>query len=145
MALIIYVARAISSKQEYIKDFNSAFAYYRASSDVCGLIAPANLSTAILLFHLYFDDVYRQGFGEIHFVIAIAGDVCVFDADFIAEGLFQRSFALKHVVSRWREFMDASSDGGYQSQQAKIAIANGGWFGEGLAAAFKRNFLLLFF
>ncbi|HKK78798.1 MAG TPA: FtsW/RodA/SpoVE family cell cycle protein, partial [Phaeodactylibacter sp.] len=51
LALIIYVARAISSKQEYIKDFQSAFLpIILPVLVICGLIAPADLSSAILLF-----------------------------------------------------------------------------------------------
>ena len=51
LALIIYVARAISSKQEYIKDFNSAFLPIIVPIlIICSLIAPADLSTALLLF-----------------------------------------------------------------------------------------------
>ncbi len=51
LALIIFVARAISSKQDYIKDFNSAFLPIIVPVlIICGLIAPADLSSAILLF-----------------------------------------------------------------------------------------------
>ncbi len=51
LALIIYVARAISAKQDYIKDFNSAFLPIIVPIlIICSLIAPADLSTALLLF-----------------------------------------------------------------------------------------------
>src|SRR3954469_16584662 len=51
LALIMYVARVLSKKQENIKDFRSAFVPIVAPVIiVCGLILPANLSTALLLF-----------------------------------------------------------------------------------------------
>jgi cell division protein FtsW len=51
LALIIYLARTISAKQDYIKDFQSAFLPIIIPVVViCGLIAPADLSSALLLF-----------------------------------------------------------------------------------------------
>ena len=51
IALIIFVARSITLRQDNIKDFHSAFIPIMAPIIiVCGLIAPANLSTAALLF-----------------------------------------------------------------------------------------------
>lgn len=51
LALIIYLARSLSNKQEYIKDFKSAFIPIMVPIlIICGLIAPSNLSTSLLLF-----------------------------------------------------------------------------------------------
>ena len=51
MALILFLARTISSKQSHIKDFKSAFIpLLLPVLLICFLIAPADLSTAILLF-----------------------------------------------------------------------------------------------
>src|SRR5690606_10236307 len=51
ISLIMYIARSISLKQEVIKDFKSAFLPLMLPVIiVCGLIAPNNLSTALLLF-----------------------------------------------------------------------------------------------
>src|SRR5215212_8968272 len=51
LALIMYVARFLSKKQEEIKDFRKAFLpIVLTVSGVCALIAPANLSTALVLF-----------------------------------------------------------------------------------------------
>ena len=50
IGLIMYIARSISMKQEVIKDFRSAFLPLMLPIIlVCGLIAPNNLSTAMLL------------------------------------------------------------------------------------------------
>ena len=51
IALIIFVARALATKQDYIKEFKGAFLPIIAPIIlICGLIAPSNLSTAVLLF-----------------------------------------------------------------------------------------------
>ncbi len=51
IALIIYVARALTLKQEYINSLRQAFfPIIIPVVLVCGLIAPSNLSTAMILF-----------------------------------------------------------------------------------------------
>ena len=51
IALIIYVARALTVKQEYINSLRQAFfPIIIPVVLVCGLIAPSNLSTALILF-----------------------------------------------------------------------------------------------
>src|SRR5688500_19430983 len=51
IAIIMYSARSLSMKQEVIKDFKSAFLPLMVPIIViCGLIAPNNLSSALLLF-----------------------------------------------------------------------------------------------
>ena len=51
LALILYLARSISDKQDVIKGFRSAFVPIMLPIlIVCGLIAPSNLSTAAVLF-----------------------------------------------------------------------------------------------
>ena len=51
IALICYVARSISAKQDYIKSFKTAFVPIMLPVlVVCGLIAPSNFSTSALLF-----------------------------------------------------------------------------------------------
>ncbi|MCB0621171.1 MAG: FtsW/RodA/SpoVE family cell cycle protein, partial [Saprospiraceae bacterium] len=51
LALIIFVAREITRHKDYIKDFNKAFLPILVPIVIiCGLIAPADLSTALILF-----------------------------------------------------------------------------------------------
>lgn len=58
IALVAYLARSISVKQDYIKDFKSAFVpLLLPVIIVCGLIAPSNFSTAALLFGTLFSHV----------------------------------------------------------------------------------------
>lgn len=142
LALIIYVAREISSKQDYIKDFNSAFLPIIVPIlIVCGLIAPADLSTALLLF---LTCILMMFIGRVAikyiFLLLLLG-VVVFSMLILLREIFPGIIRVDTWVSRMQEFMDSTSDGGYQVQQAKIAIANGGWIGEGPGNSIQRNFL----
>jgi cell division protein FtsW len=142
LALIIYVARAISDRQDYIKDLRSAFIpIIMPVIIVCGLIAPADLSTAGLLFTtcLFMMVIGRVQLKYIFLLIALG---VVLMALLIAIGsAFPEMVRVDTWTSRIQEFIHGSD--GYQVQQAKIAIANGGWFGEGPGNSVQRNFLPL--
>jgi len=107
---------------------------------VCGLIAPANLSTALVLFvtcvALMF--VGRVSMKYI-FLLGLLG-VVVF-AGLIVIGRFAPDMVRVDTwVSRVQDYLH-NPDGGYQVQQAKIAIARGGIFGSGPGNSIARNFL----
>ena len=141
LALIIYVARAISSKQEYIKDFNSAFLpIILPVLIICGLIAPADLSTAILLF---FTSVMMMFVGRVaiqYIALLLMLGVFVFAMLVLLGEFFPDVIRSETWVSRVRAFME-EPDGGYQVQQAKIAMANGEWLGLGPGNSIQRNYL----
>jgi len=141
MGLIMYVARSISMKQEVIKDFKSAFLpLMMPVIIICGLIAPNNLSTAMLLFVTCMTLMF---IGRVH--LKYIGLLVVLGAGFLG-GLilvgmvFPDAIRVETWVSRFGEFFN-NSDGGYQIQQAKIAIADGGWFGVGPGLSTQRNYL----
>jgi len=141
MGLIMYVARSISMKQDVIKDFKSAFLPLMMPIIlVCGLIAPNNLSTAMLLFVTCMTLMF---IGRVH--LKYIGLLILLGAAFLG-GLiligmvFPDAVRVETWVSRFGEFFN-NSDGGYQIQQAKIAIADGGWFGVGPGMSNQRNYL----
>ncbi len=141
LALIIYLARVISSKQDYIEDFKSAFIPIIVPVvTVCALIAPADLSTAVLLFLTCFLMMFV---GRVHWkylgMLLVFG-LMVFSVMIIIGQFFPDWIRVETWTSRLNEFM-TNSDGGYQVQQAKIAIANGEWFGSGPGNGFQRNYL----
>jgi len=143
LALIIFVAKSISAKQEYIKDFNSAFLPIIAPVLlVCGLIAPANLSTAIVLMMtcvlmMFVGRVSLQYIG----LLLLLG-VVVFAFLILISEYFPDVVRRETWKARIDEFMN-TEDGGYQVQQAKIAIANGGEYltGRGPGNSIQRNYL----
>lgn len=144
LALIIYVARAISSKQDYIQDFKSAFVpIILPVVLVCGLIAPADLSTSLILFFacLLMMFVGRVAIQYIGMLVVTGGVV------FALLLLLGRSFPEYVRVDTWESRLQefyAPVPGGedtYQIDQAKIALANGGWFGAGPGNSTQRNYL----
>jgi len=140
LALIMYLAREISTKQETIKDLKSAFLPILAPVLViCGLIAPADLSTAILLFitSLLLMFIGRVNFKYIGLLILLG---IVMFAILIILAEFSPLVRLDTWVLRTRDFV-TNSEGGYQIQQAKIAISEGSWFGVGPGNSAQRNYL----
>lgn len=143
IALIIYIARELTRKQDYISSFRDAFLpIIMPVVIVCGLIAPANLSTAAILF---FTCILLMFIGRVNwkyiFLLGVLGLV-VF-AGLIAIGKLYPDAGIVRVetwISRVQEFLH-SEDGGFQVQQAKIAIAKGGIIGEGPGNSIIRNFL----
>src|SRR6185503_2288897 len=141
IALIMYIARSISMKQDVIKDFKSAFLPLMFPIIlVCGLIAPNNLSTALLLFVVAMTLMF---IGRVHmkyiFLLVLLGGM--FLGGLVLVGMvFPDAIRVETWTSRVGEFF-GNSDGGYQIQQAKIAIADGGWFGVGPGLSTQRNYL----
>lgn len=141
IALIMYIARSISMKQDVIKDFKSAFLPLMLPIIVvCGLIAPNNLSTALLLFITCMTLMF---IGRVHlkYIFLLIGLGVVFLGGLVLLGMvFPDAIRVSTWTNRVAEFM-GNSDGGYQIQQAKIAIADGGWFGVGPGLSTQRNYL----
>ncbi|MEZ4984783.1 MAG: FtsW/RodA/SpoVE family cell cycle protein [Saprospiraceae bacterium] len=144
LALILFVAKAITSKQEYIKDFKSAFLPIIVPIVIiCGLIAPADLSTAVILFITSFLMMFVGRVDLKYLGLLLLSGAFMF-AFLILLG---RSFPDYVRVTTWenriQEFYAPSPDGDdtYQIDQAKIAIANGGWIGKGPGNSTQRNYL----
>ena len=141
LALIIYVARAISSKQEYIKDFQSAFVpIILPVLAICGLIAPADLSTAILLFFTCIIMMFVGRVAVQYIGLLFLLGIVVFAALILLGEFFPEVVRSDTWVSRVREFVE-NPKGVYQVQQAKIAMANGEWIGLGPGNSIQRNYL----
>ncbi|MBK5286370.1 MAG: FtsW/RodA/SpoVE family cell cycle protein, partial [Bacteroidia bacterium] len=143
LVLIMYVARMLSKKQENIKDFKTAFLPIMIPVIIiCGLILPANFSTAAVLFVtcLFLMYIGRINLKYIMMMIGI-GALCL--TIFISIALMSKN---QGRVATWKarveNFMNkGDSDGTYQTQQAKIAIATGGLLGKGPGNSTQRNFL----
>ncbi len=141
LALILYLARMISSKQDRITDVQEALIpIIIPVALVCGLIAPADLSTAILLF---LTSVLMMFVGRVSLkyigMLLMAG-ILVFAMLIIIGNFFPDYVRVETWASRVNEYV-GDPNGGYQVQQAKIAIANGKWLGLGPGNSIQRNFL----
>ena len=142
LALIMYVARILSRKQAEIKSFKSAFVpVILPVLFVCGLILPANFSTAGLLFA---SCCFLMFIGriDIKYILSLAGIglvcFCLYVAIAYATGNTGRIETWKSRVER---FDDGNESDNYQANQAKIAVATGGILGVFPGNSVQRNYL----
>jgi cell division protein FtsW len=142
LALIMFVARMLSKKQENIKDFKSAFLpIVLPVIIVCGLILPANLSTALLLF---FTCIVLMFIGRINMkYILYMGLIGAFLLGIYV--VIKLNSDNKGRVGTWmariENFKSGAEGDNYQAEQAKIAIASGGVVGKFPGNSTQRNFL----
>jgi cell division protein FtsW len=162
LALFMYLARLLSRKQEMIKDWKKGFLPVVIPVAItCLLIAPANLSTALLLgascLMLLF--IGRARMKHIAITIGIAAIPVVFliaAAVIRHKSVNEESIAVKKTstglfgrvdtwISRVESFIysskEADNDEMYQVNQAKMAIAKGGIFGVGPGNSTTRDYL----
>lgn len=142
VALILYVARALSKRQDNIKDFRSAFVPIIVPVGiVCGLILPANFSTSAVLFTTC---VVLMFIGRIS-VKYIASMIGIAVAVFGLFILIAYAANYDGRISTWKaridNFISGNSEVNYQVEQAKIAVATGGVLGKGPGNSSQRNFL----
>jgi cell division protein FtsW len=140
VALIMFVARSLAIRQDYIKDFRGAFLPIIAPVILfCALIAPSNLSTAALLFVTCFLMMFIGRISFKYVVLLVLLGAVVFAGLFILGQYFPEHFRVETWMSRINDFL--YSDGSFQVQQSKIAIAEGGMFGLGPGNSIQRNLL----
>ncbi len=150
LALIMFVARFLSKRQESISNFRQAFVPILISvSGVCVLIAPANLSTALVLFSTC---LLLMFIGRIPIrylaLVGVSGIVLFLMAASLVLNMPDERVNSAGRLGTWKtrieSFMDDSEevrDEDFQTVQAKIAIAKGGIFGAGPGNSTQRNFL----
>ncbi len=166
LALFMFLARLLSRKQNKIKDFKKGFLpVILPVALTCLLIAPANLSTALLLgascMLLLF--IGRVSAKHLMLVVGVALIPVIFlvmaavvkhksasDTEEVVAVNKEKSSRLTARVETWigrvENFIygsatEAMDDDNYQVNQAKIAIARGGYFGNGPGNGEARNFL----
>lgn len=163
LALFMYLARLLSKRQDVIKNFKKGFLPVITPVIVtCALIAPANLSTALLLgascLMLLF--IGRVSMKHILITIGIALIPIIFlvSAAVIRHGKTKEdapvevakatSSALLGRVDTWIGRMESfiygskeADNDAYQVNQAKIAISKGGVFGVGPGNSTTRDYL----
>ncbi len=164
LAVFMYLARLLSKKQDVIKDFKKGYLHVIWPVVLtCALIAPANLSTALLLgascMLLLF--IGRASTKHMLMTIGLAlipilflvgaavirhGKAVTDDETVVAKS--ERSVITARVdtwIGRMESFIygskDADMDDAYQVNMAKIAIAKGGILGVGPGNSSTRDYL----
>ena len=145
LALIMYVARILAVRKNELGDFQRGFLPLVIPIFlVVGLILPANLSTAILVFTcclvLMFIGRVPMKYIAATVGVAGAGAMMVISLGALAPEVFPR---FKTWQSRIMAFTSdaADSDRDYQRDQSMIAIATGGITGKAPGNSTQRNFL----
>lgn len=141
LALIMFVARILTKKQETIKDFKEAFVpVLLPILIITGLILPANFSTAAILFTTCVILMFVGGV-NFKYIMAMGGIGIVALALFIVIVLnMPEKGRVLTMKSRIEAYAGKSGDN-YQADQSKIAIASGGVFGKLPGNSTQRNFL----
>ena len=157
LALFMYLSRQLSKRQETIKEFKAGFLHLILPIiAICGLIAPANLSTALLtgatsLVLLFIGRASLKHLGLVILIAAVPIAMLIGFAKFYYNEVEKKSDPLPSALTKGRvetwvkrvqSFMYADKqESSYQVQQAKIAIAKGSWLGLGPGNSEARNFL----
>ncbi|HMI78989.1 MAG TPA: FtsW/RodA/SpoVE family cell cycle protein [Ferruginibacter sp.] len=160
LALFMYLSRQLSRKQNVIKDFKKGFLpIIIPVAIICLLIAPSNLSTAVLIggtsIMLMFIGRVRTkhifvtiGIALIPVIILFAVAVSTYDKKEQRAKDLPAVFSVGRVptwIGRVQTFMyskkEDANEKQFQINQAKIAIASGGWLGMGPGNSRARNFL----
>jgi cell division protein FtsW len=157
LALFMFLSRRLSKNQDVIKDFSKGFiALIWPVALICVLIAPANLSTALLtgatsLILLFIGRVSLKHIGLVILVAAVPVLMLIGIAKSYYNEAQGKPEPLPEIltigridtwINRVQSFMYADkAESSYQVQQSKIAITKGGWTGLGPGNSEARNFL----
>ncbi|HEX8376705.1 MAG TPA: FtsW/RodA/SpoVE family cell cycle protein [Pedobacter sp.] len=139
LALITFLARTLTRKQENIKDVKKAFIPIMGSVCVVFiLIALANLSTALMLFgvSILLLIIGRISIKQIS-IVCFAGLILLSGVVFLGP----RRETYKSRIKVFLHPEQADPDKSFQANQSKIAIATGGIFGKGPGNSTQRNYL----
>jgi cell division protein FtsW len=160
LALFMYLSLQLSRKQAVIKDFKKGFLpIIIPVGIICLLIAPANLSTALLvgatsLLLMFIGRISTKhilatiGIGLVPVIFLVSVAVKYYDKVEQKQKELPAIFSGGRIptwISRIQTFIytdkNTDSEKLYQTNQAKIAVANGGWIGKGPGNSTQRNFL----
>lgn len=135
IVLMVFLARSINANRESLDKTSSFLLTLLPVLVACLIIAPKNLSTAILIFIasyllLYFGGADRKlwwkGFG----LLAVAGAILLIGAYFLGDTLdIARSSTWSHRLQAW---VNPDPNELTQENMARMAIARGGLTGTGI-------------
>lgn len=143
IALIAFVARELTVRREYLNDFKrGVLPILVPIIIICGLILPANFSTAALLFTVCAMLLFIGGVPIKHllliFTAAILGFVLLLSISSVFPELLPRAATWK---ARIMSFESGDSESNYQVEHAMMAIKSGGILPDGPGTGDSRNYL----
>ncbi len=127
LVLLIYVARFLAQNKPKIETFKGLLPALIPIGVICGLILPADFSTAALLFVSCLVLLFIGGAKLKHLALVVGGCIVAFGL------LLLINIAIPGMLPRadtWNErvvdFFTGSAEENYQSTQAQMGIVNGG-------------------
>ncbi|MCH8903002.1 MAG: FtsW/RodA/SpoVE family cell cycle protein [Bacteroidetes bacterium] len=141
ISLIMYVARFLAKTQADKQSFSKTFLpLIIPVIIICGLIAPADFSTAAILFA---SSLLLMFIGRVKmkYLLSFMGiAIVIFTLFVFAASHSDNTGRIYTWLNRIEQFVQNDTET-YQNQQAKIAIATGGILGKGPGKSTQRNSL----
>ena len=140
LTLMIYLAKVLTQRQDVIKNFSEGFlpSLFWVTV-ICGLIAPENGSTAVLMFCASLMVMFIAGVDTKYIGIMILTGLF---ASTILYNTAKRSNTWKSRINDWVSYMTQEEYEAHpQRAQASIAVATGGLLGKGVGKSSQRNFI----
>ncbi|MEL6589407.1 MAG: FtsW/RodA/SpoVE family cell cycle protein [Bacteroidota bacterium] len=140
LTLMVYLAKLLTLRQDVIKDFTEGFlpALFWVSV-ICGLIAPSDLSTAMLMFIASLMVMFIAGV-DVKYLGVLVGVALL--------GLLILGKTARRAdtwANRWDAYVAQWTSSGEniesQTLQANVALATGGLMGKGVGKSGQRNYL----
>lgn len=144
LALIMYLARLLTLKQEEITSFRAAFVPLLIPVFiVCALILPSNFSTAAIIFIVSIVMMYIGQIRIKHLLVILAAGIVILGIFILVLYTLptENQFRLWTWKNRIENYVDGNKEANYQVEQSKIAIASGGIIGKMPGNSTQRNFL----
>lgn len=143
VVLVVYLARVLAKNQGIEWTLRDVMLKLMLPvGAICGLILPANFSTAALLFAVCLILMFVGQVPLKHMALIIGSALAVFVVLLViansTPGLLPR---LDTWIGRIESFGTQDSDANYQVEHAKIAIASGGLLPNGPGSGASRNWL----
>lgn len=143
IVLVIYVARLLNQKRTLLHDFRAGvWPILAPILIVCGLIMPADFSTAAMLGIICFILMYLGGVPVRHLLKivggALVGLLLIFLIGKSSPDLLPR---FNTWTQRIENFFDAEAEGNFQVDVAQFAIHDGGLLPHQLGSGHSRNYL----
>ena len=151
VALVMWVAKELHLRREYLDDFrNEVVPILIRIALVCGLILPADLSTALMLGAvtvgmMFVGGVPISGLFRIG-GLAMALGMGIYGVGKVSPEMFPRFGTWTNRIEQHIGFTTGGADhiateGEYQIELAQVAIHNGGLFPSGPGTGTSRNYL----
>ncbi|RXG31782.1 FtsW/RodA/SpoVE family cell cycle protein [Leeuwenhoekiella marinoflava] len=145
VVLMIYIARYLTKIKDKVITFKeSILPLWVPVALILGLILPANFSTTAIIFVMVLTLVFMGGYPLKYIGVIVATGLLALTLFVLAAKAFPGVFPNR--VDTWMSRIDSfaddeDSEGDYQIEKAKIAIATGGLTGLGPGKSVQKNFL----